>query len=94
VVGVSAGASWPAPGPRPPLGIDTPPRALTSTRFIASPLPVLAEADLQEHQEQGSAKPSRHQGDGEHLGGQPADQVGADRTGDNEHGGRPKRQDA
>jgi hypothetical protein len=66
---------------------DTLRHALTSARFIASPLPVLAQADFEEYQEQSSTKPSQHQGDGEDLAGQSANQRGADRTDDNEHGG-------
>ena len=94
VVSVSAGASWPAGEPRPPLGVDTLSRSHTSTLFIPSPLPVLAQTDFKEYQEHSSAKPSRHQGDGEQLAGQSADQGGTHRAGDNEHGGRPKGQDA
>lgn len=76
------------------MGVDTLPRPPTSTLFIASPLPVLAQAYLKKHHEQSSAEPNRQQRDGEHLAGQSADKDGAHRTGDNERGDQPKRQDA
>jgi hypothetical protein len=94
VFSVSAAASRPAAQRRPPLGLDTLLRPPTSTLFIPGPLAVLTQAYFKEHQEQGCAEPSRHQGDGEHLARQSADQDGAYRTGHNEHGDRPKRQDA
>jgi hypothetical protein len=83
---------WRALGRRPPPDIGTPHRPLASTLFIPGQLPVLAQADLEEHQEQCSAQPNQHQGDHEDLAGQSADEDGAHRAGDNEHGRGPKRE--
>jgi hypothetical protein len=60
---------------------------LAPALFLPSPLAVLAQADFEEDQQHGAAKPDGHQGDGEHLAGQASDQGGAHRTGHNEQGG-------
>jgi hypothetical protein len=87
VVSVSAGPSWPAARGRPRLGVQAPSRPLAPLLFIASELPILAQADFEEEQQHCSTEPDGHQGDGEHLAGQAADQDSAHRTGDDERGG-------
>ena len=76
------------------MGVEAPSRPLASPLFVPSPIPVLAQADFEECQQHGFAKPDGHQGDGEYLAGQAADQGGGQRTGHDQHGGRPKPQDA
>ena len=73
----SAGTSRPAVDGRPPWGVKTPAGGLRSTLLLPCPRPVLAQPDLEEYQQHGPAKPEGHQGDGEHLAGQAADQDGA-----------------
>lgn len=55
---------------------------------------VLAQADLEEDQEDGSSKAGRDQHYAENLSGQPAEEDAADAAGDDERGGRPECQDA
>jgi hypothetical protein len=69
-------------------------RPPASALLIPSPLPVLAQADLEEQEQNGAAQPEGHQGDREHLAGEPADHRGGDHTGDNQHGGRAISEDA
>jgi hypothetical protein len=87
----SAGPSRPAARPRPP---SSGARTLASALLLPSQFPLLAQSHLEEHQEHSGAKTDGDQRDGEHFAGQPADQDRADRTSDNERGGRSKRQDA
>ena len=85
----SAGATRSAREPRPPWGIRMlrRRRRLASLSLVALPLSVLAEADLQEQQEQGSAQPQQDETDEEHLAGQSADQDAARDTRDHEQRG-------
>jgi hypothetical protein len=54
---------------------------------------LLAQSYLEEQQEHGCAKPEGDQRDCEHFAGQPIDQGGANRPGDDERRGRSKGQD-
>jgi hypothetical protein len=87
----SAGPPRPAARPRPP---SSGARTLASALLLPSQFPLLAQSHLEEHQEHSCAKTDGDHRDGEHFSGQPADQDRADRTNDNERGGRSKRQDA
>jgi hypothetical protein len=66
---------------------------LSSRLGFASPLPVLAQADFEEHEQHGSSEPQGHQDDREQLAGQPSDQGGAGCSGENDNGSRAKRED-
>jgi hypothetical protein len=74
------------------LTFDAPLRRLTPALFIPGTLTVLAEADLEEHQEHGADEPDRHQDESEDFAGETADERGAQRAGDNQSRRRPKRQ--
>jgi len=67
---------------------------LSSSPGFASPLPVLAQADFEEHEQHGSSESQGHQDDREQLAGQPSDQGGAGRSGENDNSSRAKREDA
>jgi hypothetical protein len=61
---------------------------------FSRPVPVLAQADLEEHEQHGAAEPERQQDERQQLTDQPRDQDGAQRSGDNEDRGRQERHDA
>jgi hypothetical protein len=65
-----------------------------SQRVFLGARPVLAEADLQEHQEQGRAEPRGHQRPPDDLAGQSTDKDGAEHARHDHEGGRPERRDA
>jgi hypothetical protein len=85
-VSVSATPRRPVAVRRPQSGLDTRWGRLASPHFLASPRAVFAQADLKNHQQDGSTEPDRHQGDGEHLAGQDAEHGGAHRTRDDQRG--------
>lgn len=57
-------------------------------------LTILAQADLEEHQQDRRAESRGHQGGREYPAGQAVDQGGGGRTCDDERGGRAEREDA
>jgi hypothetical protein len=56
-------------------------------------LTVLAQADLEEQQEDRSPESGQHQGRREHLARHPADEGRAHGAEQNQHGGGPERKD-
>jgi uncharacterized protein (TIGR00106 family) len=66
-----------------------PPAPLLVPRELA----VLAQADLEEPEEDRTAETCGDEAGGEDPAGQPIDQNGADHAGQDEHGGRPERED-
>lgn len=59
-------------------------RTFASALFIGGQLPLLAEADLEEDQEQGSPESGHQQSDGDHLSGQAACKCADDPAGDSQ----------
>jgi hypothetical protein len=57
------------------------------TLLIPSPLAILGQAHVEEHQEQSASEPGRDQDNGEHLTGQSAHQSCAEHTGNHEQAG-------
>jgi hypothetical protein len=69
-------------------------RPPSAALFIHGQLPLLAQADFEESQKESPADPEGDQADGKHLAGQSVHEHGADRADEDEHAGRPERQDA
>jgi len=69
-------------------------RRLASTPCIPLPLVLLAQADLEERQEQGATKARRGQRDEQYLACQSAHEQTARHAGDDQGGGQPERQGA
>jgi hypothetical protein len=67
-----------------------PRRPLGSPLCSLGPFAVLAQSDLEEHQEQTPTEPDRYQRDGQRLPDHSGHQDAAERTGEDQRGGRPK----
>jgi hypothetical protein len=89
--GTSPSPSWPAVGVGSP-GLYMPRRPPGWPLHIRRPVAVLAQSDLEEHQEQSPPEPDRYQGDGQRLPDDSGDQNAAERAGDDQRGGRSKGQ--
>lgn len=68
--------------------------ALAPLFFIAREVPLLAETDFEEDQDQARGESSRHQDDREDFPRRSLDERGARTPRDDQRGGRPKRDDA
>lgn len=80
--------------PQSPTDLACPPFPLTLALFIAREVPLLAEADFQEDQEQATRQSGRHQDDCENFARHPLDQGGTSTACDDQRGRRAKRSDA
>jgi hypothetical protein len=90
----SVGAPWPASQRWAPVASDMPSRPLPPPLLVTGPRPVLAQADLEERQQQRPAQAGQQESHREHLAGQSANQHGAHDASYDEQGGGPKRDDA
>jgi hypothetical protein len=90
----SARASRPLRQPWSPTGIRRSFLTLAPAFFIACKVPILAEANFEEDQQQSSGESCRHQDDREDFPRHSLDQGGARTARDNKRDGRPKRDDA
>jgi hypothetical protein len=90
----SARASRPLTQPWSPPGVKGPFLQLAPAFFIVREVPLLAETDFEEDQEQASGESRRHQDDREDFARHSLDQGGTRTACDRQHGGRPKREDA
>jgi len=68
--------------------------ALPSPLVFPREVSLLAQSHLEEDQEQGCAETERDECDGQRIARRPADQGGADHTGDDKRRGGSKAQDA
>jgi len=82
--GPSAGPAGPAARPQPALSIGG---ALPSPLLFPREVSLLAQSHLEEDQEQGCAEAERDECDGQRIARRPADQGGADHTGDDKRRG-------
>jgi hypothetical protein len=90
----SARASRPLTQPWSPPGVKGPFLQLAPAFFIVREVPLLAETDFEEDQEQASGESRRHQDDREDFARHSLDQGGTRTACDHQHGGRSKRNDA
>ena len=67
--------------------LDEPERPPAPARLIAGEIPFLAEPDFEEHQEQASCEPRRHQADRENFAGHAFDEHRTECACDDQHGG-------
>jgi uncharacterized protein (DUF2252 family) len=88
-----------APGPvaqsRVAAKLERAPLAFAPAQLIlVLALQLLAEADLEEHEQQRAAKSEGNQDDRKHFAGDSCDEHGTENAGDNQCRGRPEREDA
>jgi hypothetical protein len=93
-VGEGRSSGAPSPTQLRSLACPEPPLvALASGSLVAREIPFFAEADLEEHEQQGAAQARRDQNDREDFARHAADECRADTPGDDERRERTKRGD-